>query len=149
MNLLTRMRALVRREKLDAEMSAEMRAHLELEAAENERRGMTPTEARYAAVGANPKWTESERRAILSQAIRRRDDPAESLTTIGLGVIVGIAGGAAATRFIAHLLYGLSPSDVSTYGLVAALLLGVGLLAGFLPARRAAKIDPCVALRRD
>src|SRR6185369_7166502 len=49
MNFLRKLRALFRREKLDAEMSEEMRAHLELQAAENERRGLAPEDARFAA----------------------------------------------------------------------------------------------------
>src|SRR6185295_578188 len=50
MKFFRRLRALFRKEKLDAEMAEEMRAHLELQAAENEKRGMAPADARYAAL---------------------------------------------------------------------------------------------------
>lgn len=66
-----------------------------------------------------------------------------------LGVIVGMAGAALSSRAIAALLSGISPLDPATYIAVAALLLCVALLACFLPARRAASIDPVKALRAE
>lgn len=71
----------------------------------------------------------------------------ESLTLVVLGVLVGVALSAAATRGIASLLFGLPANDPITYGCVALLLHGVATVACLLPARRAAKIDPIVALR--
>jgi predicted permease len=71
----------------------------------------------------------------------------ESLTLVVLGVLVGVALSVGATRWIASLLFGLPANDPVTYGCVALLLLAVATVACLLPARRAAKIDPMVALR--
>jgi ABC-type antimicrobial peptide transport system permease subunit len=72
----------------------------------------------------------------------------ESFALVALGVVAGIAGAWAATRLVAKMLYGLSPTDPLTYGAVVLLLIVVvSLLACWLPARRAEKVDPMVALR--
>jgi ABC-type antimicrobial peptide transport system permease subunit len=73
----------------------------------------------------------------------------DSLRLVAAGVIVGIAVAAGAVRLVADMLYGLSPTDLLTYVGVALLLVAVALLACWLPARRAAKIDPMVALRAE
>lgn len=52
-----------------------------------------------------------------------------------------------ATRFLAHLLYGIGPADPVTFVVISLLLLGVAVGAGYVPARRAIKIDPLIALR--
>src|SRR5258707_712537 len=69
------------------------------------------------------------------------------LTGIGLGL--GIAGTLAATRLVATLLYGLNPDDPPTLASAAATLAGVAAIAAYLPARRASKLDPMVALRDE
>ena len=73
----------------------------------------------------------------------------ESLTLVVLGVLVGVALSVGATRGIASMLFGLPANDPITYGCVALLLLAVATVACLLPARRAAKIDPMVALRSE
>lgn len=73
----------------------------------------------------------------------------ESLGLVVLGVVCGIAAAGGATRWIASLLFGLSPTDPVAYLAASALLLAVALVACLLPARRAARIAPMVALRTE
>jgi predicted permease len=68
---------------------------------------------------------------------------------ISIGAVLGLAGGAAVSRAISIRFYGLSPLDPLTYLSVAFLLTAVAVLAIYLPARRAATVDPMVALRHD
>jgi putative ABC transport system permease protein len=64
-----------------------------------------------------------------------------------LGVLIGIAGGAALTRLLAHQLYGVKPRDPVSFGLASLVLIGATLIASYIPARRAAQVDPTVTLR--
>ncbi len=73
----------------------------------------------------------------------------ESLAVASAGIAIGIAAVLAAMRLVSSLLYGLKPSDPVTIAAAAGVMLAVAALASFLPARRAAKVDPIVALRYE
>lgn len=78
-------------------------------------------------------------RTVLGQALR--------MALIGLAA--GIAGALVATRALASLLFGVTPADPATFVTIALLLAGFALLASYLPARRATKVDPIIALRYE
>ncbi len=84
----------------------------------------------------------------------RREDVLKLVVAQGLklalaGVGIGIAGGLALTHFLSSMLYGVRPTDPLTFIAVALILIAVGLLACYIPARRATKVDPMVALRYE
>lgn len=88
------------------------------------------------ALGARP-------RDVLALVVR------QGMMLAGLGIALGMGGAFAATRLLASLLYGVAPTDLPTFTSVAVLLGAVAFLACWLPARRAARVDPAVALRAE
>ena len=66
-----------------------------------------------------------------------------------IGTAIGVAGALLSSRFISTLLYGIKPADPWTFAAIVIVIGGTALLASYLPARRAAKVDPLVAIRYD
>ncbi len=71
------------------------------------------------------------------------------LALAGVGVAIGLAGAYGTTRFLSGMLFGVDPLDPATFGVVVGLILAVAALAAYLPARRAAHVDPVTALRGE
>ena len=71
------------------------------------------------------------------------------MTLVGIGVVAGLAGAFALTRLMTTLLFGVTPTDGLTIAVVSAVLIAVAFLACFIPARRATKVDPLIALRYE
>jgi putative ABC transport system permease protein len=83
----------------------------------------------------------ASRGAILRMVLR------ETLVLTFLGLALGVPGALAASRLVGHMLFDVSTSDPATLAAVAFSLAAVATLAGYVPARRAMRVDPIVALR--
>ncbi len=73
----------------------------------------------------------------------------QGMTPAGVGVVAGLCIAFGVTRLLASLLFGVQPTDLFSFGSVAAVLTAVAFLATYIPARRAMRIDPVVALREE
>src|SRR5262249_42396281 len=73
----------------------------------------------------------------------------ETLIMVSIGVAAGVPAMLGATRLISSQLYGLTPADPVSISLAILLLLAVATLAGYVPARRASRVDPMIALRYE
>jgi predicted permease len=85
----------------------------------------------------------AERRDVLRLVLSR------ALRIVVAGLIVGLAGAAGVTRVLQTFLFGVTPTDPVAFTIVTLLLMAVALVAAWLPARRATRIDPCAALRAE
>jgi len=85
----------------------------------------------------------AERRSILLMVLR------QGLELTIAGSILGLIGAAALTRVMSSLLFGVSATDTITFTMVPAVLLATAMVASFIPAMRATRVDPVVALRDE
>ncbi len=85
----------------------------------------------------------AQARDVLKMVIR------QGLGLALVGIVIGLSGALILTRWMEALLYGVSATDPQTFALIALLLMAIALLACFVPARRATKVDPMIALRCD
>ena len=88
------------------------------------------------AIGARPR---DVFRMVLGQGMKL------ALIGVGLGLILAFA----VTRFMATMLFGVAPTDATTFGAITAILIGVALLACYLPGRRATRVEPTISLRYE
>jgi ABC-type antimicrobial peptide transport system permease subunit len=71
------------------------------------------------------------------------------MALVGAGMLLGLLAALAGARSLSSLLFGVDPADPLVYGMVALLLLATALAATWLPARRAARVDPMTSLRNE
>jgi putative ABC transport system permease protein len=83
----------------------------------------------------------ARRHEVLGLVLRR------GLFCAAIGILLGLAGAAAGTRYLQAILYGVTPLDATTFAAVALTFAAVAAFASYLPARRATRVDPMVALR--
>ena len=86
---------------------------------------------------------------LLARGAARQREIGEVLILIFIGLAAGFAATLATTRFVSTFLYGLTPNDPRTLGSAAVVLAIVAIFAGYLPARRASRLDPMAALREE
>jgi predicted permease len=83
----------------------------------------------------------ADRQSILSLVLK------QGVRTTAIGIVIGLGASAWLTKYLQTMLFNVQPLDMTVYALVTVMLLGVAVLACYLPARRATRIDPMIALR--
>jgi putative ABC transport system permease protein len=73
----------------------------------------------------------------------------QAMTLVAISVVIGVVGAFAATRLLSSLLFGVSANDPLTFAAIVVLISAVAFIAAWLPARRAASVDPVIALRAE
>jgi ABC-type antimicrobial peptide transport system permease subunit len=71
----------------------------------------------------------------------------ETMKLVGIGLAIGLAAALGATRLVASALFGVKPTDPTAIGIAVLVMIVVALIAGYAPVRRAAGVDPIIALR--
>ena len=79
----------------------------------------------------------------------RRQVVSQGMKVVMVGVVIGLAGAYASTKLLVTLLFGVKPVDPIIFTAMSAMMIGTGILASYLPARRASTVDPMEALRSD
>jgi predicted lysophospholipase L1 biosynthesis ABC-type transport system permease subunit len=162
---LLRLAATFRKGPRDTELSEELEGHLQLHIEDNLRRGMNPQEARREALMklggvAQTAASYRERRGVpvvdrLRMALGASPRDVlhlvlrQALLLAVVGSAVGLACAAAVTQLLTSMLFGVKATDPLTYVAVVIMLMGVAMLASYIPARRAMRVDPIVALRYE
>jgi len=141
---------------MEEQLEKELRFHIEQHTADLVARGLDPGEARRQAnlTLGGPELAKEQCRD--ARGTRWLEDLLQdfryALRTLGM-ILVGVGVGAAATlaagRLLEHLVEGMQPTGPSTFGLMIPIFVLAALLASFLPARRASRIDPVTALRQE
>jgi ABC-type antimicrobial peptide transport system permease subunit len=85
----------------------------------------------------------AEKKDLLQMVLR------ETATLVGMGVAIGVVVAMAATRLIASMLFDVKTTDAATISVAIFAMFAIALLAGYIPARRATKVDPTVILRYE
>jgi ABC-type antimicrobial peptide transport system permease subunit len=85
----------------------------------------------------------ADRRDVLRDVLTR------ALRIVLVGVVMGLAGAVAVTRVLQRFLFGVTPTDPMVFTIVTLLLMAIGLVAAWVPARRATRVDPWDALRAE